>query len=300
MEGMVEPEAIDAIRRLGVLTCNFSCNNVHQFDLVERLARHFDYSLHTERCVRDRFLAVGATPLWWPLGSNPTYFRPVDVARSVDVSFVGANYAQRARYVAHLLGAGIDVHVYGPAWPDGSATRARSLGKRYFLAMRALAARGAAEQAAASAALADHDCRRALARQFPLHVHKPVSDDELVRLYSRSRVSLGFLEVYDGHRSGARVLKHLHLREFEAPMCGALLCTGWSDELEEFFVPEQEIVVYRDCDELVDKVRYYLSRPEAGDRIRRAGRDRALREHTSHERFRALFRALRLAEAQVR
>lgn len=34
-EGMVEPGAIDDIRKTGVPTCNFSCNNTHQFYLVE-------------------------------------------------------------------------------------------------------------------------------------------------------------------------------------------------------------------------------------------------------------------------
>jgi spore maturation protein CgeB len=115
-----------------------------------------------------------------------------------------------------------------------------------------------------------------------------------VELYSRSHISLGFLEVYDRHEAGAPVLKHLHLREFEAPMCGALYCTGYSDELAEFFAPDHDVIVYRDPDELLSKVRYYLTHAEAGERIRRAGHERALRDHTSHERFKSLFRTIGL------
>src|ERR1035438_8219144 len=71
MEGMVEPSAIDEIRRLGVPCCNFSCNNIHQFSLVAELSCHFDYNLHSERAARQKFLDIGATPLWWPMAANP-------------------------------------------------------------------------------------------------------------------------------------------------------------------------------------------------------------------------------------
>jgi spore maturation protein CgeB len=41
-------------------------------------------------------------------------------------------------------------------------------------------------------------------------------------------------------------------------------------------------------------VRYYLAHSEQAERVRRAGRQRALREHTWQHRFRELFAALGL------
>jgi hypothetical protein len=49
IDGMVDPIVIDKIRKMGIPTCNFSCNNTHQFDLITILASHFDYNLHAER-----------------------------------------------------------------------------------------------------------------------------------------------------------------------------------------------------------------------------------------------------------
>jgi hypothetical protein len=83
MDGMVDPSAIDEIRKTGVRTCNFSCNNAHQFYLVDELSPHFDYNLHSEKDAREKFLAIGARPLWWPMASNPKYFRPYDLPRTV-------------------------------------------------------------------------------------------------------------------------------------------------------------------------------------------------------------------------
>jgi len=293
-DGMVETDTIDQIRKVGVLTCNFSCNNAHQFHIVEEISPYFDYNLHSERDAREKFLDIGANPLWWPMASNPKYFKPLDLARTIDVSFVGANYALRARYVAHLLEGGIDVHAYGPRWQRPAKTRWRALAKHYLLLWRALTALSLTARAHASAVLADYDFRYSLSTRFPGNFHAPISDSELIALYSRSHISLGFLEVYDRHDPSRALVQHLHLREFEAPMSGALYCTGYTDELAEFFEPNREVIVYRNRHELLDKARYYLTHPTEAEKIRRAGHARALRDHTYHHRFRALFRQIGL------
>ncbi|MGD8997846.1 MAG: glycosyltransferase [Anaerolineae bacterium] len=293
-DGMVDTGAIDQIRKSGVPTCNFSCNNTHQFHVVDGISPHFDFNLHSERDVRHKFLAVGANPLWWPMASNPKYFKPHNVPRTIDVSFVGANYALRARYVFHLLENGVDVHACGPRWQRLARTRWRAMARRGLYLCQVLLAASRDAQARAAALLADYDFRRHLSARFPDNVHAPVSDEELITLYSRSHISLGFLEVYDQHDPSRIVTRHLHLREFEAPMSGALYCTGYMDELAEFFEPDREVLVYRNQHELLDKVRYYLAHPMAAERIRQAGHARALRDHTYHQRFQRLFREIRL------
>ena len=289
MDGMVEPGLIDEFRREGVPTCNFSCNNVHQFSLVNGLSTHFDLSLHAERDVGYKFQTIGAAALWWPMASNPKYFFPRRLARSVAASFVGANYALRAQYVARLLSEGIDVQVFGPGWRTGSRTSLRAFVKRGLLKTQSHLSWAKEIRRRATAGLDADRLRRRLVKQYPCNVHGPVSDEELVVLYSRSVVSLGFVEVYEGHDPLGPVLQHLHLREFEAPMSGALYCTGLTDELAEMFVPDKEVVVYSSADELVYKVKDFIKHPERGESIRAAGRARALADHTYHRRFQTLF-----------
>jgi spore maturation protein CgeB len=40
---------IDEIKKLGVPTANFSCNNTHQFYLTKNIATHYDFNLHSEK-----------------------------------------------------------------------------------------------------------------------------------------------------------------------------------------------------------------------------------------------------------
>jgi len=288
----IEVSVIDEIRKIGVPACNFSCNNCHQFYLVDKISLHFDYNLHSERDAREKFLAIGASPVWWPMASNPKYFKPYNLPRTISVSFVGANYALRARYIAYLLENGLDVHAFGPDWQVGSGWRSN----RYRFLLKSLLVVSPRARYKASAILADYDFHRYLSAHFPNNVHAPVSDDELIALYSRSHISLGFLEVYDHHDPSGLIIQHLHLREFEAPMSGALYCTGYMDELVEFYEPDREVLIYRNVHELLDKVNYYLSHPAEAEKVRQAGYARAVRDHTYHRRFQQLFAELRLPD----
>ncbi len=291
MEGMVEPTAIDEIRRSGVPCCNFSCNNIHQFSLVKELSGHFDYNLHSERAARQKFLDIGATPLWWPMAANPKYFKPYEVPRTRSVSFLGGNYGLRTRYILALLREGVDVHAFGPGWLGGARTPFRSQMLRYLRLANAFAARGE-QEARASSLLAEHDLRRHLARLYPANMHGPLSDDEAIRLYSESELALGFVEVFDGHDPSRPILRHVHLREFEAPMCRAAYCTGWVDELEELYDLDKEVIVYRSEEELIDRTRFYLSHPDLLEAVRAAGYSRALACHTYHKRYADLFQTI--------
>jgi Uncharacterized protein conserved in bacteria len=295
MDGMIEPEVIDEIRSAGVPTCNFSCNNVHQFDLVDGLSPHFDFNLHSERDVGGKFKAIGATPLWWPMAANPCYAHPVDVPRRFGASFVGANYGLRAEYALHLLDNGVDLHLFGPRWTLVSRlARAKRHIRRDLTLARALIAPSLQAQVRATAEVARIDAARRLAIEYHGSVHQPISDDEVISLYSSSQVSLGFMEVFDQHDPSRSVLQHLHLREFEAPMSGALYLTNYSDELAEFFEPDKEVLVWRNQHELLEKTQYYVEHPEAGDEIRAAGRKRALACHSYEQRFKQLFKEIGL------
>ncbi len=92
-------------------------------------------------------------------------------------------------------------------------------------------------------------------------------------------------------------MQHLHLREFKAPMSGALYFINYSDELSEFYEPDKEVVVYRNEHELLDKVRYYLSHESEANAVRKAGFNRAQNCHTYQKRFADLLKLLGLAKS---
>jgi hypothetical protein len=119
----------------------------------------------------------------------------------------------------------------------------------------------------------------------------PLSTGEMVKMYSRSRISLGFGGVV-GHKD----TYHLKGRDFEVPMSGGLYLTEQHEELERVYEVGKEIVTYAGQDDLVSKIRWLLFHPDEAGRIRLAGRERALREHTWEMRFEKILGLMGLVE----
>ena len=139
--------------------------------------------------------------------------------------------------------------------------------------------------------LADRIAWRRLSSAHPGALHGAVSDERYVALFSESRISLGFVVLGDTHRT-LHPLRQIRLREFEATMAGGFYLTGWLDELGELYEVGREIECYRSKAELIDKARFYLRDEAARERVRRAGFERARRDHTWARRFEALFAEL--------
>jgi len=119
----------------------------------------------------------------------------------------------------------------------------------------------------------------------------PLSDEEMVKLYSRSRINLGFAGV--GYSKKLMCLKG---RDFEVPMSGGLYLTQHNPELSLVYEIGREIVTYRDVEDCAKKIKYLLGHPEEAEKIRRAGRERALKDHTWERRFEQIFRMAGLLE----
>ncbi|MHB8829913.1 MAG: CgeB family protein [Syntrophales bacterium] len=117
----------------------------------------------------------------------------------------------------------------------------------------------------------------------------PLSTEEMVRIYSKSRINLGFGGVV-GH-SETFCLKG---RDFEIPMSGGLYLTEYHKELETVYDIDKEIAVYHNFQELTDKIQFLLSHPGHAESIRAAGRRRAANEHTWERRFERIFSLMNL------
>jgi hypothetical protein len=115
----------------------------------------------------------------------------------------------------------------------------------------------------------------------------PLTMEEMVRTWSRSKINLGF-----GGVLGHNETFCLKGRDFEVPMSGGLYLTEHHEELLPFYEIGREIVTYTGFGDLLEKIRWLLSDPEQAEIIRRAGRVRALREHSWEMRFDRVFRML--------
>jgi hypothetical protein len=310
------PETIRRIGDMGIVTMNWYCNGSYQFDLVSEIAPAYDFSLVPEEFRLDDYRRVGANPIYCQEAANPEVYRPMAVERDLDVVFVGARYGERPAYIRRLVDAGIGVRVFGPGWlrpvqklrADATLTaspllrRARQFRRLATLeGWRRIARRAGFGGAAATAASTGNRATPPVPDLispdgFPLEVCGPkLTDDEMVEMYSRARISLGFSTVGQTHLDSERIVQ-VRLRDFEAPMSGAFYMVEDMPELRQFYEVGKEVVTYNGPEDLVEKCHFYLAHDEERERIRLAGHARALRDHTWQRRFRDVFRIAGLPE----
>jgi len=240
---MVNPETLKIIRSHGVPMMNLALNDKEHFVGKIRsglacgsrdICRYFDLCWTSTEDALVKYRVEGARSIYLPEGANPEIHKPYETEKTIDVSFVGQCYGNRAAVISELSRRGIVTDAYGYGWPRG-----------------------------------------------------PLELENMVKLYSRSKINLGFGGV-EGHKD-TFCLKG---RDFEIPMSGGLYLTEDHPELASAFRPGDEIITYSGIDDLVRKIQYYLSHPAEAEAVRKKGRDRALRDHTWEARFGKTFRLL--------
>lgn len=244
---LIEPETLAALRSFGVPMINLALNDKEHFVSKIRsgrafgardICRYFDLCWTSTQDALVKYCVEGARPIYLPEGANPDIHKPYDLEKTIDVSFVGQCYGNRAAVLSELSRHGIRAQAYGIGWPNG-----------------------------------------------------PLAVEDMVKLYSRSRINLGF-----GGVIGLKDTFCLKGRDFEIPMSGGLYLTEDHPELAYAFRPGEEILTYSGIEDLIQKIRYYLQHPDQAQAVRKKGRERALRDHTWEARFSKILRLLCLLE----
>lgn len=298
----VLPEAIDEIRSLGVATVNWYCNASYQLHLVSEISPHYDWCLVPEKFRIEDYRALGARPIYCQEAANPAIYKPYPLPLEFDVTFVGQAYGDRPVYVRYLLDHGIDVRVWGFGWGEFYSEGSQKIWRKWRRRGRNIGRKLATVQGWRDTAgrlrqiLEKPDRNRtALIPQVALPEAKiggTLSDQQLVQMYSRSKINLGFSAC--GNFQRQEKILQIRLRDFEIPMSGGFYLVEYMEELEDFFNIGKEIVCYRDPVELSDKIKYFLRHEDERETIRRAGYERCRREHTWRHRFGAAFKAMGL------
>jgi spore maturation protein CgeB len=304
-----DPSGFMELRRLGIPTVNFFCNSIYQFENVAAVAAAADFSWHPEKDARSLYLNVDARPVWVQMGADPNVYRPLpNVQRKSCACFVGQRYADRDRWMAALIKKEIPVEIYGPGWSDtGTNSEKQSetnsseyLGRTqyrpgtnasYTAALRELVSRHGMTRGI-SRAIRQGRYRKETRELLPLflpHAKGSIPFERIAEVFASYEICLNFSNVWADGRPGSKLIPHVRLRDFEAPMCRTCYLTGHTEEIREFYEVGREIDTYRTPDELIDKTKFYLKHRAAAEGLRAAGYERAQRDHTWSERFKAVF-----------
>jgi len=310
-----DPTGFDDLRHMGIPSVNFYCNSINQFELVAAVAAKVDFSWHAEKDARRVYLSAGANPVWIQMAADPRVYSPIPgTTRVPKACFVGQRYADRDRWMASLIRARVPVEIYGAGWkPNVRAEKPSNqelgesqpivLGRRRTVPGSWQSYVDVGRKNILNSGFAPGFLRlarqlkyrretRALTPLFASSAQGPAG--EIASVFAQHEVCLNFSNVWSDGATCSSLIPHVRLRDFEAPMCRTCYLTGHTQEIMEFYEVGREIDTYVSPLELVDKVRFYLRHPDAAERLREAGYNRALRDHTWRRRFEDLFRRVNL------
>lgn len=307
-DACVLPEAIDEIRSLGIKTVNWFCNSSYQLDLVSEISPHYDWCLVPEKCRLKDYISMGASPIYCQEAANPNIYKPYNLPIKYDVTFVGQAYGDRPTYIKYLLDQKIDVRVWGFGWQKFApeAIKIKKLLARnntIKVGIKALFSSGGRQKIKRhlkNMITSSIQKKSKIYLKSSEHVILPkyilgeiLSDDEMIKIYSCSKINVGFSTCGDTHKSGKRIVQ-IRLRDFEVPMSGGFYMVEYMKELEEFYYIGKEIVCYNGTEDLAKKIKYYLKHDTERETIRKAGYERCLRDHSWHKRFENVFHEIGL------
>ena len=272
----------DTIRRISqetdAVTLNWFCDDHWRFDNFSRYwAPCFNWVVTTAQTAVPKYAAIGydrVIKTQW--GFNHFLYRKLNLPFAYDVTFVGNPHGNRRHIVEGIRRRGVDLKVWGADWEMGRIEQEAMI--RVFNQSRINLNLSNASNTGTA---------RPLPR--PLARARSLAGRAAGRFGPARRITALVQAIVEARAATAVFPEQIKARSFEIPGCGGFQLSGPAENLDEYFEPGKEIVIYSSLPDLVEKARYYLAHPDEGEAIAQAGHARAIREHSYEQRFHAIF-----------
>lgn len=309
----IEASVIKEISRLGVPTVLMHCDDLSVPFIIKKIAGSFDLVWATARENLDLLKSYGANVIMMPYAANPNIFKPVPTMEERYIGFIGSVYGIRKHHLEKISTGGVSVRIFGNnqeivknksqlnnplarALNNINNTIPHTYQSVFFKTGRQIVM-GALKRSFLEI------LRNPITQQSinPIRYLPGPSFSEMGIYYSRMAMSYGSIE-YGSTYVLKNPLMCIHLREFEASMCGAVHIVNKTPELQEYFEEDKEMIFFSTYKELIDKVKYYLdpARDAVKRQIRIAARERAHKEHSWTRRFEMIWKSLGITNKSLK
>ena len=122
----------------------------------------------------------------------------------------------------------------------------------------------------------------ALPPNLPTNIFGPLWGLEMYQEIQRAKIVIN-VDIDLAEEAG-------NFRLFEVTGMGSFLLTEYHPNIEKLFKPGVEIETFKDSNELISKVQYYLANPDKRKAIARRGQDRCFRDHLMENRIKTFDR----------
>ena len=176
----------------------------------------FDYCLTFPQLSSAVYKREGIDNIFFSSGRNLDQFKPLNLDKKYDVTFIGTPKMDRHYLLKYLYDNGINLKVFGAGWYKYS-----DLSKIYG---------------------------------------GPLDDKQITKIINQTKINLCFSKNGYGE-------PHLKGIVFEIGACGSFVLAEYSHKLLDFFEEDREIIMFKNKEELLGKIRYYLKHENEREKI---------------------------------
>ena len=290
----IYPETLNELRKLNIPSILLCYDNLSMPYLHQNICKYFDVVWITSRETEGLFKKWGANTIFMPYAANPYMFYPQNVNEIESVGFIGSIYGARGHKLNQIAYQNIPLNLY--TGYSLLTNQKRKMDKTSILnEIRELVLKSSKLiRFHEGRLLLKADIKKSVKTIFSskerlhqaININNSPTFEEMNLLYSKFALSLGIIETWNTYLLKNPLFK-IHLRTFEIPMCGGLQIVNRTDELREYFEEDKEILLYGSEEEMIDKMKYYLSpdRSKVRLKMKKAARARSEADHTWLRRF---------------
>lgn len=296
-------ETAKQLHELRAPMINYHVDMAFQWYRVIRTAPYFDVMAVAQMANAEHLKPYNPNIEWMPMAANAEFYGLHTTGASgyrYDVSFVGSFNPYRRALLAKCVQAGVKPAVFGRGWEKEHPTEYR-FEWDWYKVLHDVRHYAFPRFKAEGLQSVIGPLQRKFARRYAFgglvgpDFRPPCSDEALPDIFRGSQVNLGFSDT-GWHRTDGVVFSsnlQCRLRDFEVPMSGGFYLVQEAPDHSDYYKLGQEIETWSQPEELVDKTAFYLKNSHKAERIREAGKRRALESHTWRHRFDHLFQRLR-------
>ena len=228
----------------------------------------FHWVFTTDPLAIEKYQRIGyKNAVFLPQGYNHFLYRPLNLPKIYDITFIGRPHGVRKTIIKKLKEVGINVQCFGKGWPNGHISTEEKI-----------------------KIISQSKINLNLAESSGI-LWKQIALIFLHRKFDRSIGINSPLKWYENFQTLlAQKRTQIKGRIFHILGGGGFLLTGYTEKLEKLYVPGKEIECFSSFDEMVKKIKYYLTHDEEREKIAKAGYERSIREHTCEKRFNEIFK----------
>ena len=296
-------ETAQKLRALDVPMVNYHVDLIGQWYRVLKIGKYFDRVACAQKQFWSGLRRGGIRPYYLPMAANPPAIASGHSPIAFEgVLYLGSPWSYRRQVLSNLARQNISLAIYGHNWLRETADPANAQpwrknlhDLRYYLLPRLQAENWQRFVDILQARLSPSKPPAIVSGQIPReYIKGSYAESDFIPLLQGAAINLGFTH-FQGQPGTNSEKRQVRLREFEIPMAGGFYLTQDCEELHALYKVGEQIAVWQDESDLIDKIRYYLNHPAEREKIARAGQTHCLAHHTWANRFRSLLQDLNLS-----